>query len=262
MVLKEIQKEIARQNQRMKDLHTNITNDINGNINEKFKEIELKYNNLTYKIEQQERKIEYLERQNRRKNLVFFGITEDESNYLHLQSKIINIISEVMKTPCLQSDIEYIRRIGKKQGNPRPVTVTFLTMGKKLEVLKNKRSLSNSNYNISEDFPKHILEKRKMLQEEIRQLREDGKFAVLKYDRIVILNNNNFIHRETRKDYSKKRALSPSPGSYIQRPQIPKVNRQAAKKTKNNITSFFSPINDYMSPEQTSHTLEDVDINK
>lgn len=257
LVLKEIQNEITRQNQKMNELQLNITNDINNNINEKFKEIDMKYNNLTYKLEQQEKKIEFLERQNRRKNIVVFGVTDDDRNYLHLQSKIINIISNTMKITCLESDIEDIRRIGKKQRNPRPVIVSFQTMGKKLEVLKNKKSLLDTKYNINEDFPKQILEKRKMLQSELRQLREDGKFAVLKYDKIVIFNNH-----ESQKEFSKKRALSGSPGSYTQKPQRPKVNREPVRKTKNNITNFFSPRNENLPPEPTIYTLEESITNK
>ncbi|CAH2103522.1 unnamed protein product [Euphydryas editha] len=248
-ILKEIQRDLQCQKEEMKEMQSNITNIINSNVNEKFKEIESKHCILSQKLEEQQGKIEYLERLGRKKNLVFFGIAEDEENYFQLQAKIINFLNENMKMSCDISDIEYIRRIGKKQATPRPIIVTFLTMGKKLETIRNRKYLKGSKYNINEDFPRHILEKRKNLQAELQKQREQGKFAVLKYDKIVILNK-----RTQRNEYSKKRALSSSP--VINKTQKFSTNSQQAKKNKNSITGFFTARHEKESLEPISLTSQ------
>ncbi|XP_045454339.1 uncharacterized protein LOC123663718 [Melitaea cinxia] len=236
----------------MKEMQSNITNIINSNINEKFKEIESKHSILSQKLEEQQGKIEYLERQSRKKNLVFFGIAEDEENYFQLQAKIIKFLTENMKMSCNISDIEYIRRIGKKQVTPRPIIVTFLTMGKKLETIRNRKYLKGSTYNINEDFPRHVLEKRKSLQAELRKQREQGKFAVLKYDKIVILNKRT--QQNEHSEHSKKRALSSSP--VINKTQKPSTNTQQAKKNKNSITGFFTARHERESLEPIALTSQ------
>ena len=68
-----------------------------------------------------------------------------------------------------------------------------------------KNKLKEDQY-ISEVFPKDLLEARKKLIPDLMKARGEGKFALIKYDKIIIKDfpksdNNNF----------KKRPLTPSP---------------------------------------------------
>ncbi|CAG9118101.1 unnamed protein product [Plutella xylostella] len=145
-----------------------------------------------------------------------------------------------MKIPCDKSEIEYIRRIGKKGDKPRPVAVTLLTMYKKIEILKNKKSLDGSPYYIKEDFTQKVLEKRRALQPQVQKLRDEGKQVIIKYDKIVMIENVNSNLKS-----AKKRVLSISP-------DINNKSAQKTKKNKSNITTFFTPRNEQNSPERHS----------
>lgn len=239
-LLKNIQDEMTLQKEEMKEMQRNITQNINDNVNEKFKEIDKKYSNLAEEIENQDKKIENIERHIRKKNIIIFGVIDDETNYFQLSAKITNIINEKMKIPCDKSEIEYIRRIGKKGDKPRPVAVTLLTMYKKIEILKNKKSLDGSPYYIKEDFTQKVLEKRRALQPQVQKLRDEGKQVIIKYDKIVMIENVNSNLKS-----AKKRVLSISP-------DINNKSAQKTKKNKSNITTFFTPRNEQNSPERHS----------
>lgn len=81
--------------------------------------------------------------------------------------------------------------MGRKGEKPRPVIVTFLTLGIKINILNQKRLLNDTRYYINEDYPKYILEKRRQLQKQAIQEREKGNKVVIKYDKLVILKPNN-----------------------------------------------------------------------
>lgn len=233
-ILKKIQDDIDSQNNAMLEMQKKITEDVNRNTNEHFKEINIKYSEMAETLQKQNKDIEYLDKIIRRKNLVFFGVLEKEKDYFQLITIIRNIINEEMNIACTDSEIEFVRRIGRRNDNekPRPIIVTLVTVGKKIEILKNKKSLERTPYYIKEDFSQKILEKRKSLQPELQKLREEGKQAIIRYDKIVILENRKTM-------YSKKRHLSPSPEAQKSY-SLPIENTQQSKKTKSNISSFFS----------------------
>ncbi|XP_039760344.1 uncharacterized protein LOC120633974 [Pararge aegeria] len=198
--------------------------------------------NLEIKINQQQKTIDYLERQARKKNLEFYGVEETEQGYEELQNTLLRCIRNYMKITIEQSEIEFVRRLGKKENKIRPLLVTFTTLGRKIEILKKKGALKGSVVNIKEDFPPNVLLKRKELQEEVEKERKLGRNVVLRYDKIVRLPGN-FKNRNYMSDTRKqKRNLSASPEH-----QITLVNesnaRQISKKNKtNNITSYMNNI--------------------
>ncbi|CAH0727985.1 unnamed protein product, partial [Brenthis ino] len=112
-----------------------------------------------------------------------------------------------MKVDCQKGDIEYVSRMGKKSDKTRPIIVTLTTMGKKIELLKNKKMLQNSGtYYIKEDFPPEVLEERKKLNIQLQREREQGKKAYIKYNKLVILPEKVNSQQERQ-----KRILSQSP---------------------------------------------------
>lgn len=229
-LLKQIQLEMAEQKQQFKILEENITKNINTNINEKFQNLEIKNEQLEKKIEEQERRIDTIKREIRKKKLVFFGIQENEKNYWDLEKEVLEIINGKMNVGCTNQDISSIWRKGKKGENTRPIIVSFNSLSKKIEVIKKKKSLQQFNIYLSEDFPFKIIQKRKELREELKQLLEQGKEAYLKYDKIIIKEENNGNRRQ-------KRLLSQSPKEDNQKNN--KSNIQSHKKNKTDISTFF-----------------------
>lgn len=226
--LRNIQKEMDEQKTTIRksaeDVTDKVTHNVNKILSEKFAIWEEKYENLNEKVEKQEKRLHLLEKQARQRNIVFFGIEEKELSYINLESNVISFIEEFLNIKLDYRDIQETKRIGRKGDRPRPIIVTFSTLGLKINIFKQKSALNDTQYYVKEDYPQHVLEKRKELQEQVRMEREKGNIAIIKYDKLIIVNkkmdttNNN------------KRTLPHSPENMAQ--QQEDENIQANKKNK------------------------------
>lgn len=238
LALQKIQNELDEQKKTIlkngEDVTTNITKNINIILEEKFKTWEVKHNYLKEKVENQEKRLYFLEKQARQRNIVLFGLEEKESSYSDLENSIINFIDKHFRIKLEKRDLQAITRIGKKGERPRPITVTFTTLGMKIGIFKQKSLLNNTEYYIKEDYPKNILEKRKELQERVKLEKEKGNKAIIKYDKLIVLENKSDTS-------SKKRMLSVSPEINQLNPH--KVaDRRPQEKRKNNPKSAYSSL--------------------
>nr|XP_037871059.1 uncharacterized protein LOC119629404 [Bombyx mori] len=116
--------------------------------------------------------------------------------------------------------------------------MTLTTVGRKIEILKQKKLLKDSNYYIKEDYPQNILEKRRMLQEQVKVERDKGNKAILKYDKIVIIGKQEINNRLVKS----KRSLPTSPQETDNRidssPRTqPKKKNKPASNTSQGTTS-------------------------
>ncbi|XP_075990365.1 uncharacterized protein LOC142986016 [Anticarsia gemmatalis] len=223
--LKNIQKELNAQKIEIQKSGEKVTEqvilNISNKLEEKFTVLEEKHQILKEKTEQQEKRIQIMEKQARQRNIIFFGIEEGEASYHNLENNILQFINEIFSLQMDCRDIQEIKRVGKKGERPRPIIVTFCTLGSKINILKQKRSLKDTQYHLSEDYPKYILEKRKELQAEANKEREKGNKVTIKYDKLVILKSNN------------KRTLEASPESVPNtQPQTGTSTTRASKKNK------------------------------
>lgn len=227
----------------LKEMEERLTNKINSNTDLKFDELQKEIKGIKSTNVEQDQRLDLLERQIRQKNIMFFGVPEGERSYEELESTILGILKQWIQLDYSDRDIvRIVRRIGrKKQDVVRPICVTFLTFGLKLKILKAKNNFERSGIYIKEDFPPKVMEKRKILQEQLVKERNEGKNAILKYDKIIILNNKPETNTKHNSN-AKKRALHVSPPKQIEassssskekqttsRPDI-----QASKKNKTN----------------------------
>lgn len=192
--LKTIKYDLENQRQEIRETGEKVTEQVTLNVSrmfeEKFLAIEKNHKYLKEKVENQEKRLHALERQARKNNLVFFGIKENEKSYENLERNFINWVEQYLSVKISSSDIQEIKRIGKKEERLRPIVVTFSTLGTKIKIMKQKRTLKGTNYYIQEDYPKYVLEKRKKLQEELQSEREKGNIAKIIYDKLIISKNN------------------------------------------------------------------------
>lgn len=227
-MLKDIQIELNEQKltivQSAEKVTEQVTQNINCTLEEKFNTIDEKYENIKEKLEIQEKKLYILEKQSRQRNIVIFGLPEAEASYAELEKNILCFINQYFSVGLELRDIQETRRIGRKREKPRPITVTFSTLGMKIQIFKQRRLLKDTNYYIKEDFPQHVLEKRKELQEQVVIEKEKGNFATIKYDKLIIHNKN------TDSSNNKKRTLPISP-NYNDLTQ-PDQKAQGHKKNK------------------------------
>lgn len=227
-----IQKDIDEQKKSIRNSAELVTEKVTENVNkildEKFKTWEKDQENLKEKIEDQEQRLNNLEKHARQRNIVFFGIEENEKSYLDLETNVINFINKYFSFNLNCNDVQEVRRIGRKSRKPRPITVTFTTLGKKIKIMKEKATLKDTIYYIKEDYPPHVLEKRRMLQEQIKIEKEKGNTAFLKYDKLIILNNKG----KPEPTDNRKRNVSISPQQKANSENIIPHKTQVAKKNK------------------------------
>lgn len=244
---------------KMNSMEESITTNINKNINKKFEQLEIKNQELENKLCEQETRIDALERNIRRKNIVFFGLEEKEKSYIGLQKSILDLINNTMRVRCNDTEIECVRRLGKRGEKTRPVILTVTTMGKKLEILKNAKNLKETKYYIKEDYPQKILEKRKILQAEVEKERELGNRAVIKYDKIVKLGKLEPQGPQDKRH--NKRNLSASPQEAASTSTARTTQTQPVKKNKRDMNSFVirdPNINNALS-FQNKHGQQNID---
>lgn len=275
-LLRELRTDIKKDSEEsLKTLETRIIENINKNIDKKFNKIygeleEIKESNMKL-----DKRILEIEKHIRRKNIIFFGVEEGEKSYDELEKKILHIITQDMHVECSNSEIEIVRRMGKPSANKiRPIVATFITLGKKINILMNKRHLNNKSIYIKVDYPKQVLEERKKLQEQAQMYRKEGNNAYIRNGQLVIQSQNTEaknLNEKENNSKSKKRNLEVTPphqqGNRLTK--NPSVEYQPNKRNKgkaaikctaqSSMTSFFQKQNTESNSPQINITNSATD---
>ncbi|CAB3219823.1 unnamed protein product [Arctia plantaginis] len=189
---------------------TTITNNLLQKLEEKLQPIIEENKNLKVKIEVLENKLNKLENEKKKNNVLLFRLQETEKSSLDLLKTVKEIMKNDLNLIVNDSDIQSIYRIGKKnKEKTRPLLISFTNYWKKIEILKNKKRLKDVY--IVEDYPKAVLEKRKLLQEQLKEERANGKFAYIKYDRLIVKEGNatNIEKRKREESTSPEKQTNP-----------------------------------------------------
>ncbi|GBP03547.1 Retrovirus-related Pol polyprotein from type-2 retrotransposable element R2DM; Endonuclease [Eumeta japonica] len=153
------------------ELKESITNSVIEKMEEKLKPVIEENKNLKVKITKLENEIEYLKRDKKQNNIIVFGLEEREESTSGLIQEATEIFNKDININIEDYEINTIYRI--------------------------------------EDYTKEVLEKRKLLQTRLKEEIMKGNFAYLKYDKLVVKENN--ITKEKR-----KREISSSPKNNTQ----------------------------------------------
>lgn len=181
LLLQKLDEKLERQ---AATITNNVTSNVMQALDEKMKTLLEENNNLKTKITKLEQKLESMEKDKRKNNLVFFGIEEKEKTECELVDYLKEIIVD-MGVHLDSHEIAKIYRIGQRSKKNRPVVVSFTTIWKRNLILKCKLNLPQDTY-LTEDFPKEVLEIRKNLQPLLKEERKKGNLAYLKYDKLVV----------------------------------------------------------------------------
>lgn len=142
--------------------------------------LEEKIGKLKERVENQEKRIYYLEKQARIRNIVYFGIEEKETSYKIFEENIIKWIQQYLSIKLSSNDIQGIKRLRMKGERSRPTVVTFTTLGIKIEIFKQKGALKDTQYYMKEDFPKYVLEKKEGVTGATEIREGKGKYSYTK----------------------------------------------------------------------------------
>ena len=148
-------------------------------------------NKLTQAVDVEKERAVKLESHSRRNNLIFYNIPEERQEsssttetllYTFLERNL-NMEEEIDEIP-----IERAHRLGKvrQDKKPRPIIAKFSFHKDKERILSNARTLAGTNYGISQDFPREIVEIRKGLIKAMKEAKKEGHDTKLVYDKLYI----------------------------------------------------------------------------
>ena len=200
--------DITKNNERLAEL--NDVNDVKERIDASQEMLEKRMDILEEKIKKEKQKcqdnlklmsnenkelrekIRNLEDRSRRDNLRFSGIEEyQQETWDDTEQVLKDFLDEHLGLRSI--GIERAHRVGPKVDNsetPRTIIVKFSSFKAKELILKKANQLKGTGYYINEDFSKETLEIRKENWKKVKQLRGNGKYAVLVYDKVVWRERN------------------------------------------------------------------------
>ncbi|XP_065678105.1 uncharacterized protein LOC136093113 [Hydra vulgaris] len=125
-----------------------------------------------------------LENRSRRNNLRIDGQQELSSeSYEDCEKAAKDIFKTLLKIPS-EVVVERAHRIGQfKENKPRTLVLKLLNYQDKNKILKAGKQLKGTGLYINEDFAQETIYHRRKLWE-VKKLRSEGKYAILKYDKI------------------------------------------------------------------------------
>ena len=148
-------------------------------------------NDLTRSVNSEKERAVKLESHSRRNNLIFYGIPEETNeSSAKRESLLYSFLEENLKMEEEDIDgisVERAHRLGKRNANgdkPRPIIAKFTFHKDKEIILSNARFLAGSDFGISQDFPREIVQIRKELVKVLKQAKKDGHDAKLVYDKL------------------------------------------------------------------------------
>lgn len=193
-------------------------------------------------VAKHEERIDDLEREIRKKNLVIRGVEDEEGeSESETRGKIATIMQKIDTNIDMNREIEQIRRIGSYNGDrKRPILVKLIKENTKFALLRNARRLKGTDVWIDEDFSREVQDERRLLVPHLKEARNKGYRAHLKYNKLIV---NNEVYRAgdvgvteglekgmSIENISQKRTLSDrSPDGATLEEQVRKVTRTYQK---------------------------------
>ncbi|XP_052745839.1 uncharacterized protein LOC128199637 [Bicyclus anynana] len=242
LLLNKIKEEMALQTKQ-------ITETVLESLDKKLASVIEENKALKTKVETLQHKIDSLEDNKRRHNLIFFGVNEMEQEG-SLIDYTKTIIERETNTNIQSYEINTVQRLGAKGKGTRPLLVGFTSIWKRNQILRNKYKkgdLTRSDISIKEDYSKEVLLKRKELVPQLLQEREKGKIAYLKKDILIIKDP-----KETNQ-FKRKRDSKESPNDKTN------TTRPASKKTNtNNILDYAYAPTDKANEDEICEFYKDL----
>uniref|UniRef100_T1I926 Endonuclease-reverse transcriptase n=1 Tax=Rhodnius prolixus TaxID=13249 RepID=T1I926_RHOPR len=189
------QKELSKFEEKLLAEIKEMRSGINS-LNDKFEALSSAYvtckeecESLKKVVSDQSTKIKYLEKQLKRKNLIFWGIPEikDETN-VRLEETMIDLLREKLQIELLPNEVSSIRRFGRPRDHIRPICMELVSEKRKIEILKSSSGFKGSKMGVSLDFPKDVAEERKKLKPFYEKAKQEGHKVKMIGDKLLLRN--------------------------------------------------------------------------
>ncbi|KAJ8385857.1 hypothetical protein AAFF_G00179230 [Aldrovandia affinis] len=131
-------------------------------------------------------KLDYLEGQSRRNNIVIDGIQESgNESWAQSEEKVRKLLSDKLKLTGIE--FERVHRTGRSTGErTRPIVAKFFRYKDKVRVMEKAKDLKGTNVYINEDYTDVVRQKRKELIPAMKAARERGDIAFLRHDKLIV----------------------------------------------------------------------------
>ncbi|KAL1447702.1 hypothetical protein WDU94_013983 [Cyamophila willieti] len=164
----------------------------------------------------------------------------------------------MLKSNIKNEEINYITRMGPKSKDDTPVKnrgvlVMLTTIRRKINLMSLKSNLKGTKINLAEHFSEEIMNKRKPLLEEAKKLRQEGKYAVVKYDKLVCMEKT----KKTDKTKDRPSTSRVAAGKRLQS-ESPEVQRKSRDKK----TSIIKKTRKTQDEEMYHTDSEEFEINR
>jgi hypothetical protein len=110
-----------------------------------------------------------MERQMKRKNLIFYGIKHDSRT--KAEEAVKDVIEGNMEVKLREYDIDNIFTLGKKENSP--ICVQLTTEIKAWQILKESKKLKGTGLGVARDLPKEMKEVEKKYVEQLKDARKN-----------------------------------------------------------------------------------------
>ncbi|ESO82911.1 hypothetical protein LOTGIDRAFT_155952 [Lottia gigantea] len=199
-VLKEMKDMRSEENQNLDKLNHKIEN-----VEREMSLIMEENVELKNCVKRLESKVEMLDRAARRNNIILYNVVyssdDTENTVRDIFRSNLNIDEDI--------DIQHVHRM------PSAKTTILVTLGKptqRIRILQSAKHLKGSYISISEDFTEQTRAVRKKLVPHLKRAKGDGKFSVMKFDKLQI-ENEIFRLDEAADKLVKVRTLKPRTGT-------------------------------------------------
>lgn len=237
---------LFREMQTIKTMQTGNHN----TISTKLDSIQNNFDLVKEELNQHSKSLKNLDYEKRRKNLVIFGIPE-ENDRSQLENVIFKLINENLQIYSFSLlELDFCRRLGKPQQKPRPVLLGLTTQRRKIEILKNGKKFKGTPIYIKEDCPPQDRDTREALLEEMRKLRNEGKYAVVRYGKLITYDRRGETASSNANNRN-KRALSESPGETS---SVKKVHHNSSIDLNGSNASSLMQIGEDAEENFSTHT--------
>lgn len=133
------------------------------------------------KIKELEEKVSQLDKKLRKKNLILYGLTAENTE---LEKKVLETLNGKLKVELEERDIGNIHKLGRDKNSP--VLIEFNSFKKRKDTLSQTYKLKETGLSISPDYTQVEREERRILVQCMRESRSKGKQAFIKGNILTI----------------------------------------------------------------------------
>ncbi|KAJ4437819.1 hypothetical protein ANN_13757 [Periplaneta americana] len=151
----------------------------------RFLDIETALASVISRVEMLEGKLDYLENQPRRNNIVIHGLPDEERETWEQSEDMVRRVVAQLGIELREWDIERAHRVGRSWNRKRPIVCKLANYKLKVMILQDAKYLRRSGVYISEDFSERVRRETEFLKRHMFETRRQGCHAVIQYKLVV-----------------------------------------------------------------------------